>query len=77
MEEKNPPKKAAETKTESKKLSIPTLSNGGMSRLDSVAWTAAAESEERDYHRMAAIGYAALFALVIAVVAFAYLTWWR
>jgi len=42
VEEKNPPKKAAETKTESKKLSIPTLSNGVMSRLDSVAATAAA-----------------------------------
>ena len=44
---------------------------------NNVAWTAAAESEERDYHRMAAIGYAALFLLVMAVAAFAYLTWWR
>jgi tetratricopeptide (TPR) repeat protein len=40
VEEKDPPKKA-EAKTESKKISIPTLSSGVMSRLDSVAARAA------------------------------------
>jgi hypothetical protein len=44
---------------------------------NNVAWTKPAEDEERDYYRMAAIGYAAVVALVLAVVAFGYLTWWR
>jgi hypothetical protein len=48
-----------------------------LSLQNNVAWTSAAEAEERDYHRMAAIGYAALFVLIVAVIAFAYLTWWR
>jgi tetratricopeptide repeat protein len=41
VEEKDPPKKAAETKAASKKISIPALSSGVMSRLDSVAAVAA------------------------------------
>lgn len=48
-----------------------------MSLQNNVAWTAPAEAEERDYHRMAAIGYAAVVALVLAVAVFGYLTWWR
>ena len=42
-----------------------------------VAWTPAAEAEERDYRRMTAVGYAATFVLVVAVAAFGYSTWWR
>jgi hypothetical protein len=42
-----------------------------------VRWTEAAEAEERDYHRMAAIGYAATVALLLAVGAFALSTWGR
>ena len=41
-----------------------------------VAWTAAADAEERDYKRMAAIGYLATAAAVLAVGALAYTTWW-
>jgi len=41
VEEKSPPKKAPEAKAESKKISIPALSSGVMSRLDSVASRAA------------------------------------
>ncbi len=44
---------------------------------NNVAWTAVAESEERDYHRMAAIGYAAAVALLLAIAAFGYFTWHR
>ena len=44
---------------------------------NNVGWTPAALAEERDYRRMTAIGYAAALALVIAVGAFAYLTWLR
>jgi len=44
---------------------------------NNVAWTVAAVAEERDYRRMTAIGYAATLALVVAVVAFGYSTWWR
>jgi hypothetical protein len=44
---------------------------------NNVGWTAAARAEERDYRRMTTIGYAAALALVIAVGAFAYLTWLR
>ncbi len=42
---------------------------------NNVAWTAAAVSEETDYRRMAAVGYAAALALVIAVLIFGYTTW--
>ena len=42
---------------------------------NNVGWTPAALAEERDYRRMTAVGYAAALALVIAVGAFAYLTW--
>ena len=40
-----------------------------------VAWTPAADAEERDYRRMTAIGYTAAAALVVAVVVFGYSTW--
>ena len=40
-EEQNPPRRATEQKSDSKKIAIPTLSTGMMSRLDSVASTAA------------------------------------
>lgn len=42
---------------------------------NNVGWTAAALAEERDYRRMTAVGYATAAALVIAVGAFAYLSW--
>ena len=42
---------------------------------NNVAWTPAAAAEERDYRRMTAIGYTAALALVLAVGAFAYITW--
>lgn len=42
---------------------------------NNVAWTDAAVREETDYRRMAAVGYAAALALVIAVVTFGYTTW--
>ena len=44
---------------------------------NNVGWTPATLSEERDYRRMTTIGYAAALALVIAVGAFAYVTWLR
>ena len=44
---------------------------------NNVAWTAAAAAEERDYRRMAAVGYMATLGLVIAVAAFGYATWGR
>lgn len=44
---------------------------------NNVGWTHAALAEERDYRRMAAIGYTAALALIIAVGVFAYLTWAR
>jgi len=44
---------------------------------NNVGWTSAALAEERDYHRMTVIGYAASLVLVIAVGLLAYLTWLR
>jgi hypothetical protein len=44
---------------------------------NNVGWTRGALAEERDYRRMTAIGYAAALALIIAVAAFAYVTWPR
>lgn len=42
---------------------------------NNVGWTAAAVAEEKDYIRMAAVGYAAALVLVIAVATFGYTTW--
>jgi hypothetical protein len=42
---------------------------------NNVSWTPAAIAEESDYYRMAAVGYAAAIALVIAIGTFAYSTW--
>jgi hypothetical protein len=42
---------------------------------NSVAWTDAAEAEERDHRRMTGIGYAAALALAVAVLTFGYATW--
>lgn len=44
---------------------------------NNVTWTPAAEAEERDYRRMQIIGYAAAFALLLAVAGFGYMTWGR
>ncbi len=44
---------------------------------NNVGWTPAALAEERDYRRMTVVGYATAFALVLAVAAFAYLSWLR
>lgn len=48
-----------------------------LSLQNNVAWTVPAEAEERDYYRMAAIGYAAVVALLLSVMVFGYLTWSR
>jgi hypothetical protein len=42
---------------------------------NNVAWTHAAVAEETDYRRMSAVGYAAAFVLVVAVVVFGITTW--
>jgi hypothetical protein len=46
-----------------------------MTLQNNVGWTDAARAEERDYVRMAAVGYAAALVLVLAVFTFGYTTW--